>query len=104
MADSDPIVMLNVGQLRAVIGELLREQQTESPRLLTTNEIAEALSVSPRSIANMVELQGLPARVLGPRVFRFVWSEVEAWSRARGRNLGALPPTPKRRHPLRSVG
>lgn len=65
---------------------------------LTPEQLAERLDVCVKSIKTMVRRDGLPAHVVGPRLQRFLWSEVEAWLATRGRNLAsAVPAEPKLR-------
>jgi excisionase family DNA binding protein len=96
------LVQLTEDDLRAVVDERVTaalQELGDDRRLLTSEQVAERLGVGIGAVAELCASRGMPYRELGPRMRRFKWSEVEAWSAtACGRNLEALPPTPKPRH------
>jgi excisionase family DNA binding protein len=92
--DNNPmIVTLTTSELRDLIRQVIREEIggiTQPRRWLSTEQVAEELGVCARSIGTLVSRDKLPAHVIGPRLLRFLWSEVEAWLMARGKNLDQL--------------
>ena len=58
----------------------------QARRLLTRNEVAEALSVTPWHVTRLVELEGLPSYDVGTganRILRFDLEEVMDWAAKR---------------------
>ena len=55
----------------------------EFEELLTVREVARRLSVTERTIFRWYTEQGLPVHRIGPKSFRFRWSEIEEWMDAR---------------------
>lgn len=96
------LVQMTDDDLSALLDERIEAKLAalDADRLLTPEEVAEKLGISPRNIANLVSRDQMPAHRVGPRLLRFRWVDVERWARERGRNL---PETPKPRH-LRSLG
>lgn len=89
--------------LQRVVSAELDRRDGGGEQLLTREQVAQRLSISPRSIGTLVSRDGMPARVMGPKLLRFAWSEVEAWAHENGRNLAPLPSPPPRGR-LRRVG
>lgn len=52
--------------------------------VFTRSGIAKRLGVCDETISNWVRDRSFPARRIGPRTMRFLWSEVEAWLKAQG--------------------
>ena len=80
--ESDPCVMLTVGQLRAVIREEIEQAQGQNghgeDRLLDAEETAKVLSVSPDWLYR--HSSRLPfTRKLGPKMLRFSYQGVQKW-------------------------
>ena len=47
--------------------------------LMTLEEVARYLKVTKRTVRTMIERDGLPAFKMGPRQWRVVREELEAW-------------------------
>jgi excisionase family DNA binding protein len=114
--DNDPstmLVTLTTEGLKRLVREAMDEavagvaQGSGGREFLTPEGLAERLGVCSKSIKTMVSRDGLPAHELGPRLQRFLWSEVEQWLLKRGRNLGAptttTTPTNGRPRHMRSM-
>lgn len=101
--DNDPdalLVTLTVGELKHVMREVMRESAgpPASREFLTPDQLAARLGVHPKSVRTMVSRDGLPSHTLGPKLVRFLWSEVEQWALERGRNLDNVRARAARSH------
>ena len=94
---SGGMVVLTSEELLALIRQAVSEAQAAAARLvvapnrarefLTSEQLAERLGVCTKSIKTMVRRDGLPMHIVGPRLQRFLWSEVEQWLERRGKNV-----------------
>lgn len=103
--DDKLAVTLTIADLRRLVRDAVQEvcpSGTPAREFLTAEQLADRLGVCTRSIKTMVSRDGLPTHLLGPRLVRFLWSEVEEWLMNRGKNLDGLSPRPTRGH-LRRV-
>lgn len=98
MADDRLLVQLTVGDLKRVVAEAAREIVREElagqvlPRYLSTDQVAELLGVSDKTVVTLIVEQGLPeSRRLGQQR-RFELAAVTEWMRKR-----PAPVTPLRR-------
>lgn len=89
-ANDNDMVVLTSAELKRLIREAIEEAGGAAPpsrEFLTAEQLAERLGVCTRSIKTMVSRDSLPTHTVGPRLVRFLWSEVEQWLMARGKNL-----------------
>jgi excisionase family DNA binding protein len=93
------LVTLTAADLERLLDERVRAAVTETvaqlaePRFLTVADLCEMLQVSRKTVAILVQRDGLPvARQLG-RELRFERDQVVEWMRARGRGPELVPPT-----------
>jgi excisionase family DNA binding protein len=68
--------------------------ETRNDEVLTTEQLAERLNVSPRTIFNWMRQRNLPATRIG-KTIRFCWRHVQRWldeqtSRIGGTQQGEL--------------
>jgi excisionase family DNA binding protein len=54
-------------------------KEARSPRLLTVDEVADYLSMTPTAVRHMVYRRQLPFVRLGPKRLRFDVVEINAW-------------------------
>ena len=70
--------------LYAVIDEAVqRAVEFSRPEYMDRKQMAKELGVTVETLREM-ESRGLPCHQLGPRTFRFVRAEVDAWIRSQG--------------------
>lgn len=116
--DNDPTSMMVVtliSALRAIVRDAVRDAVHDTTdaansnatpihtrEFLTAEQLAQRLGVSTRSVHRMVRRDGLPSHTIGPKLVRFLWSEVELWGMARGKNLEGIAAREQQKH-LRRV-
>jgi len=89
--DNAMLVTLTRGELKALMREALQEvggyAAAPSREFLTPEQLGQRLGVNPATLRTLVSRYGLPSHIIGPRLVRYLWSEVEQWLMKRGRNL-----------------
>jgi excisionase family DNA binding protein len=106
MAAHEGMIVMTSAELNELIRRAIGDAVglTASPRVfLTPEQLAQRLGVCTKSVKTMVSRDGLPAHTVGPRMQRFLWSEVEEWLMARGKNVDTARPASHRRTHLRRV-
>lgn len=85
------VILMSPEELRALVAEAVRDAlgRREDLRLLTPEEAATVLGVSTRTVLKWARSEGLPHRELGPKVVRFVESEITEWGARRPRKVGS---------------
>lgn len=82
MSDDNPVIVTDYATLGRLINRAVRdalEEGAQPLRLLTPEEAGDCLRVSPRTVIKWARTEGLPHRDLGPKVIRFVESEIVEW-------------------------
>lgn len=91
--DTRMIVQLTAAELEEMFRRMLREAVTgmlpAAREFLTQEQLAKRLGISARSVQRMINRDGMPVHELGPKLQRFLWSEVEQWLISRGKNTEA---------------
>ena len=85
------VIVVSPEDLRALVAEAVREamgQREDSLRLLSPDEAGAVLGVTGRTVLKWAKNEGLPHRELGPKVVRFVESEILEWGARRPRKVG----------------
>jgi len=72
------------------------EPTTQGEVWLTPRQVADRLSVSPRTVERWVAHDGLPAFQLGGRTTRISLSDLDAWVRSRPSYRAPLVPVRRR--------
>lgn len=102
---STPVVVVSREELdeliRKAVSDVVSGVAPRTREFLTQEQLAGRLGISQKSVQRMVNRDGLPVHELGPKLQRFLWTEVEQWLTERGKNLGGTQP-PRRGH-LRHV-
>lgn len=86
MSDSSTVIVTDAATLRRLIRDAVREELGERPRdlrLLTPAEAGDRLGVSSRTVLKWAREEGMPHRELGPKLIRFVESEIVEWGARR---------------------
>lgn len=69
-------------EIEAVVARALERVR---PAYLSREQLANELGITLPTLRKLEAEEGLPVHQIGPRVFRYVRSEVDAWILAHGR-------------------
>jgi|GEM_PF-3987312 len=69
---------LNREEIRQILAEVV---DIARPVVMTTDQLCAALHITRPTLRKQIA-KGLPMHSLGPKLDRFIWSEVEAWIKA----------------------
>ena len=73
-------------RMKRAAREAVREAGLAAPReFLTTSQLAQRLRVGEKTVNTWARRDGLPVRIVGPKLQRFFWPDVEQWLMARGK-------------------
>jgi excisionase family DNA binding protein len=98
-----PAVTMTRRELKELMREVVREAAVDATpaanrEFLTPDQLARRLGMHPKSLRTLVSRDGLPSHTLGPKLVRFLWSEVEQWAMERGKNLESFRARAGRSH------
>lgn len=68
-----------------LLGLVAKALERVRPAYLSREQLAAELGITVVTLRKLEVEEGLPVHQLGPRVFRFVRSEVDAWILERGK-------------------
>ncbi len=76
---AEKLVIMTIEDLRKLFVEVNAAQAKPDAEIITREQAAEILQVSPSIVTKYVRERGLPAHPLGPREWRFRRSELVQW-------------------------
>ena len=90
--EGNVVIVTDAETLTRIVDEAVRSALERAGRpplkLLTPDEAGQLLGVNPRTLLRWVKTREIPHRQVGPKLVRFVESELVAWNYETGRKAG----------------